>query len=240
VRNALNLQMIREITRSIEELNSDPEIRLIIFRSEESYFCAGADLAWMQAGVKLSKDQLIKEGLEFARLFRVIHESAAITISAVRGRVPGGAVGLLAASDFVVAEAPVTLSFPELKLGLIPAVIGPYVLRKAGYSRTSDWMMTGRPVGAAEARQAGLIHRICEEGRLGECTEALVDELLSGGEQALRGVKPYLRRLETLIEPDEVDLYTSKILAGYRVSPEAQEGMKAFLEKTNRKRNETH
>ena len=231
VRNAMDLQMIREIGSTIRVLNDDPGTRMIILGSGEDYFCSGADLKWMQAGQKLNRDLLRSESLELAKLFRDIWESAAVTICSVKGHIPGGAIGLLAASDLVVAESSAILTFPEVKLGLIPATIAPYVLRKAGFSRTSEWMMTGRPISATEAKDAGLIHRLCDEGSLEQSTGLLARELLSGGPHALKAVKHLLRNIEEMTDPEEVDHYTSRLIAGIRVSPEGQEGMKAFFEK---------
>lgn len=231
VRNALNLQMIRELTTAIELFNRDEAVRLILFNSVGESFCSGADLNWMLSGLQLAEDQIESESMELAKLFRGVRESAAVTICCVKGPVPGGAIGLLAASDFVVAESSSTFRFPEVKLGLIPATVAPYVTGKIGFGRTSDWMMTGRLIGAIEARGAGLIHRICDQGALEATTALLVEELLSGGVMALRGVKQLLRRLENKSDPDEVDTYTSRLIAGFRRSPEGQEGMKAFLGK---------
>jgi methylglutaconyl-CoA hydratase len=240
VRNAMNLQMIRELNTTLEELNGDSSIRLIRFNSTGDHFCAGADLEWMRAGQALSEDQLKRESLELAGLFRNIRESAAVTICSVKGRVPGGAVGLLAASDLVVAERSVVLRFPEVKLGLIPATVAPYVLRKAGYARTADWMLTGRLIQVSEAKEAGLVHRICGEGSMEATTDELVKELLSGGIQALKGVKSLLRNLEDLSDPEEVDIYTAGLIAGFRAGREGQERMKAFLEKRKPRWNEAN
>jgi methylglutaconyl-CoA hydratase len=231
VRNALNLEMIREITAAIREMNNDPAIRLILITSRGDHFCSGADLAWMKDGLEQPEELLKSESMELAGLFRELQGSEAPSICSVKGVVSGGAVGLLAAADFVVAEGTTVLRFPEVKLGLVPATIAPYVLRKAGYGRTSDWMMTGRRIGAREALEAGLIHRICEEGSLDETTALLLEELLSGGRRALQGIKRVLRDLEDLEDPDQVDLYTSGKIAAFRISPEGQEGMRAFLEK---------
>lgn len=231
VHNALNLEMIREITAAIELLNSDEAVSLIVFRSAGAHFCSGADLNWMQSGLTMPKAQLEKESLELAKLFRVIWESAALSICAVKGVISGGANGLLAASDLVLAESSAIFTFPEVKLGLIPATIAPYILRKAGFSRTTDWMMTGRQIDVVEAREAGLIHRICRDGQLEEKTELLTGELMSGGVQALKGVKQLLRQLEIPGDPHETDKFTSRLIAGFRISPEGQEGMKAMLEK---------
>jgi len=240
VHNAINLQMIRELTSTLEFLHQEEETRLILFKARGTHFCSGADLAWMQAGLNLTQEQLTQESLELARLFRVIHESDALTLCCVKGRISGGAVGLLAASDLVLAEESAILTFPEVKLGLVPATIAPYVLRKAGYSRSLDWMVTGRLIDATEAREAGLIHRICGEGALEEASGLLAGELLSGGAEALRGIKHLLKQLEGIAEADELDQYTSKLIAGFRISPEGQEGMKAFLEKRRPNWDEGH
>lgn len=231
VRNAMNLQMIRELTSTFEALRREEEIRLILFKARGTHFCSGADLAWMQAGLNLTQEQLRQESLELAGLFRVIHESDALTLCCVRGRISGGAVGLLASSDLVLAEESAILTFPEVKLGLVPATIAPYVLRKAGYSRSLDWMVTGRLIDAAEAREAGLIHRICADGALEEASGLLAADLLSGGVEALKGIKHLLKQLEGITGADELDHYTASLIAGFRISPEGQEGMKAFLEK---------
>jgi len=231
VRNAMNLQMIRELTSTLRILDRDEGTRVILFRSEGAHFCAGADLAWMQAGLEQSEEQLKLESLELAGLFRTLWEAHAVTVCSVKGLIPGGAIGLLAASDLVVAESSSALRFSEVRLGLVPATIAPYVLRKAGPGRSSDWMMTGRLIGTLEARDAGLIHRICEDGKLEEATRELLEELMSVGPRALRGVKQLLRGIEGIAEPREADEYTSGLIAALRKSREGQEGMKAFLEK---------
>jgi len=238
VHNAMNLTMIREISRVLELLKQQEGIRLIIFDSTGDHFCSGADLHWMRSGLRQSRDQLESESLELAELFRGIRDSEVVTICSVKGRVSGGALGLLAASDFVVAESAVVLVFPEVKLGLVPATIAPHVLRKAGFSRSSDWMMTGRAVPAPEAKEGGLIHRICKEGTLDKATQVLAEELLSGGVEALKGVKALLGQLESPMEAEDLDIFTSRLIARFRISPEGQEGMKARLEKRKPRWNE--
>ena len=231
LRNAIDLQMIREITHSLKILHSENGIKIINLTSRGAYFCSGADLNWMKEGINQSEVQLKKESMELAGLFRAIWESHALTVASVKGHIPGGAIGLLAASDFVVAERSATFTFPEVKLGLVPATIAPYVLRKAGFSRTSDWMMTGRQINTTEAGEAGLIQRICEDGNLLESTEHLIQELLAHSFKATKGVKELLRRLESETDPDLVDQYTSQLIAGLRASSEGQEGMTAYFEK---------
>lgn len=233
VHNAMDLQMIRELTEAVIRLNTEEDLRILVFSSEGDNFSAGADLNWMREGLDQEGEQLIQESLELATLFRTIRESAAVTISSVKGRIMGGAIGLVAASDLVVAEQSSTLAFSEVKLGLIPATIAPHVLRKAGYSRSLEWMLTGRTLPASEAREAGLFHRLCETGALEQTTDKLISELLSNGPLALRGVKDLLVKMEPETDPAQVDAYNAKLIAAFRISPEGQEGMKAFFEKRN-------
>ena len=238
VRNAIDLQMIREITHTFQMLNSEKEIKIINLTSRGENFCSGADLNWMKESINQSEEQLREESLELAGLFRAIWESDAVTVSSVKGHIPGGAIGLLAAADFVVAERSATLTFSEVKLGLIPATIAPYVLRKVGFSRASDWMMTGRPIDTTEAREAGLIQRICEDGLLVETTGHLNQELLLHSFKAVKGVKDLLRRLGSETDSNQVDPYTSGLIAAFRTSSEGQEGMTAFFEKRKPRWNE--
>ncbi len=238
VKNAIDLQMIREITHTFQMLHREKEIKIINLTSRGENFCSGADLNWMKEGINQSEVQLKKESMELAGLFRAIWDSDALTISSVKRHIPGGAIGLLAASDFVIAERSATFTFPEVKLGLVPATIAPYVLRKVGFSRTSDWMISGRQIDTAEAREGGLIQRICDDGLLVESTERLIQDLLAHSFKAIKGVKDLLRRLESETDPDQVDQYTSKLIAGLRASSEGQEGMNAFFEKRKPRWNE--
>ncbi len=240
VHNAMDIQMIRDLSECFSILDRDKDIRLIVISSTGDNFSAGADLNWMRNGMDQTVVQLDEESNELARLFRLIWEADPIVIASVRGKVMGGANGLLAASDMVVAETTASFAFPEVKLGLVPATIAPYILRKAGFSRTTELMLTGRMFSAREAREAGLAQRICDQGLLKENTDKLIEELLSNGPEAMKGVKQLLRRLEKDIPSDQIQTYTSKLIAGFRVSDEGQEGMKAFFEKRNPNWHENH
>ncbi len=231
VHNAMDIQMISDLSECFSILGQDKEVLLITITSRGDNFSAGADLNWMKNGMDQTVGQLDTESNELARLFRLIWEVGPVVLASIRGKVMGGANGLLAASDIVVAEKTATLAFPEVKLGLVPATIAPYVLRKAGFSRTTELMLTGRIFSAREALEAGLVQRICDEGLLQENTEEVIEELLSNGPEAMKGVKKLLRTLEKGIPSDQIQAYTSKIIAECRVSDEGQEGMKAFFEK---------
>ena len=239
VHNAMDLDMIRQLTESMESLAEQTGIRIVVLRSEGKHFSAGADLKWMREGLALSKEQLESESLELARLFRIIYESDLMMLVALQGKVMGGANGLVAAADLVIAEKTSNFAFSEVKLGLVPATIAPYVLRKVSHSKTAELMLTGRTFDAEEARSAGLVHYTCEEGTLMETTGQIVRDLLSGGPEALKGIKRLLHNLVPGQITDEIQEHTANLLAHFRISAEGQEGINAFFEKRKPGWNET-
>jgi methylglutaconyl-CoA hydratase len=231
VHHAMNPEMIRELNLAFSEIAEKPDIRLILFGSSGSHFCAGADLNWMKQGIEQNEEELIKEGLELGRLFKLMTEVPQIIVTTLKGKVMGGANGLVAASDLVIAESNTSFSFSEVKLGLVPATIAPFIMNRVGRSRASVWMITGRSFGAKEAVSAGLAHFSFEEGELETERMKLVEELLSGGPEAMTGIKKMLLWLESDRNPKEVAEKCAAILAKFRVSDQGQKGMKAFLEK---------
>ena len=231
VHHAMNPDMIRDLIQAFSEIAEKPSIRLILLGSSGAHFCAGADLNWMKQGMEQTEETLKKEGLELAGLFKLMTSVPQIILTTVRGKVMGGANGLVAASDLVFAESNTSFSFSEVKLGLVPATIAPFIMNRVGRSRASAWMITGRSFGAEEAVSAGLAHFSFEEKDLEAEKMKLVDELLSGGPEAMTGIKKMLLWLETERNPEEIAEKSAAILAKFRVSDEGQEGMKAFLDK---------
>jgi len=231
VHNALNMQMIRELAGAFNELKENQGIRIILLRADGKNFSAGADLGWMREGMNQTREQLFSESRELAELFKTIQRSGQVVVASVRGKVMGGANGLVAASDIVVVEDTARFAFTEVKLGLIPATISPYVLKKIGYSRTRELMLTGRLFYAKEAVQIGLAHIICGEGKLEETVDDMIRILLSGAPLAMKGVKSLLDKLEGTITTDQLSDYTAELIAKYRTSEEGQEGINAFFEK---------
>ena len=231
VHHAMNIEMIREVATALAGMRQNESIRIIRLRATGDHFSAGADLDWMREGMKQSEAQLKQESMELAGLFRLLSEMPQVVVSAVQGKVLGGANGLIAASDLVIAEDTARFSFSEVKLGLVPATVAPFVVRKAGIGRAAAWMLTGLVFSAEDARTAGLVHFICEEGKLAEETGHLTDELLSNGPEAMQGIKQMLRHMESGRDPQKIQEETAAIIARYRISPEGQEGMNAFFEK---------
>lgn len=231
VHHAINPEMIRELTESFTQLNNNKSIRIIHLYSEGAHFCAGADLNWMKEGLNQNEEELVQEGKELAALFAHMRKISPIILTSVQGKVMGGANGLVAASDLVLAEDGAHFAFSEVKLGLVPATIAPFVVGRMGKSKAAAWMISGRLFSARDAQNSGLIDFICEKGQLEAEADGLIRDLLAGGPGAQSGIKEMIRDFDFGQKTETVIRESAEILARYRTAPEGQEGMKAFLEK---------
>jgi methylglutaconyl-CoA hydratase len=231
VHNALNIEMIREIAASIEKFNKKRGLRMIIINANGANFSAGADLKWMKKGLEQSEKELLSESLELAKLFNTICNSSIITIAVASGKVIGGANGIIAAADISVATENTSFTFSEVKLGLIPATIAPYIVRRTGENVAREWMITGREIPAREAHERGLLNIVVPHSDLTGYMQQLSKTLLGNGPQAMKGIKKMFSKYELSAHPDQLLKPTAKLIAKYRVSEEGQEGIKAFFEK---------
>lgn len=229
--NALNIDMIRELRDAFNELNSDSGISVILIQSNGKNFSAGADLEWMRSGQDQSREELYAESTELALLFHEIHDSPKVIVTIVRGKAMGGANGIIAASDIVLASEDAAFAFTEVKLGLIPATISPFVVRKVGPAVAGEWMLSGRLFNAEEAYTRGYVNRLSPDDALCETTENLLAELLHNAPGSLKGIKELIGYLGKEDDPKEILKHTSSLIARYRVSEEGQEGIRAFFEK---------
>ncbi len=231
VHNALNLFMIRELTEVFTRWGKQSELRVLLLRAAGINFSAGADLNWMREGLSQSASQLKAESMELADLFHSIASAPQVVVCAVKGKVMGGANGLVAASDLVIAGEDATFAFSEVKLGLVPATISPYVLRKVGYAKSLDWMITGRLFTATEAQEAGMVQYLTGKEELEAETERMVNGLLENGPEAMKGVKHMLNDRDLTPFDQSSREHSAALIARYRTSNEGQEGMNAFFEK---------
>jgi methylglutaconyl-CoA hydratase len=229
--HALNLGMIRELSRAVETLDSREDIRLITLSSAGKHFSAGADLEWMKGVMEQDEQQQLEESMELAGLFRRIASCRKVFLTAVQGRVMGGAIGLVAASDLVLAEESARFAFSEVKLGLIPATIAPFVLHKTGRAWAQARMLTGRSFDAGEAKEGGLVHYTCPQDGLVQALKELQEDLLGNSPRAMAGIKEMLTRLQAAKDADSIQEYTARLLVRYRNAEDGQEGMRAFFEK---------
>jgi methylglutaconyl-CoA hydratase len=230
VHNAFNSAMIRELAAAFDRGRRDPEIRLIVLTGAGESFCAGADLNWMREIVRYSFDQNLRESRELAELLYSIYTLPKPTIARINGSVIGGGTGLFSACDIVIASEKARFGLSEVKIGLIPAAIGPYVIRRIGESAARELFLTGERFDARRALEIGLVNKVVPH----EALDGKVDEvsrlLLSSGPEAIAKCKELLQKVPAM-SLDEAKGYTAEMIAGLRVSPEGQEGMAAFLEK---------
>jgi methylglutaconyl-CoA hydratase len=230
VHNALHIGMIREISEAIREYNTRDGIRIIFISANGPNFSAGADLEWMRKGLDQQKEELYQESKELAMLFNELYNSPRITVALAKGKVMGGANGIMAAVDIPLSTNDASFAFSEVKLGLIPATIAPYIVQRAGSAAAYEWMLSGRLFTADEAMHKGHISRIVTEEEAGQ-PEKLLEPLLRNGPEAMRGVKRMFREKNLQQHPDQLIEATSQLIAEFRVSEEGQEGIRAFFEK---------
>jgi methylglutaconyl-CoA hydratase len=229
-RNALNEELIGEITRCMEELAEDDGVRVVVLTGEKDFFCAGADIGYMRDTAEFSYEENLEDARKLAAMFRAIDECPKPVVARVRGAAIGGGVGLVAAADVVVAEEGTVFAFSEVRLGISPATIAPFVLRKIGQSQTRALFLTGERFDAARACEVGLVHEVVAEDDLDTVVQEKVAGLLSGGPEALAVTKALLRDLRDA-DPGEATEIMARRIAELRTGEEGQEGLGAFLEK---------
>lgn len=233
VRNAFNDELIVEAIDLFDTLARDSEgIRAIVLGGEGKSFCAGADLNWMSKMIAYTREENISDSSKLAKLFAAINECPLPVIGRIQGAAIGGGVGLVAVCDIVVASADAKFGLAEVKLGILPSVISPYVIAKIGASHARALFLTGERFGAERAMRIGLVHEIvADEGALDAAVDRVIGELMSSGPDAVRECKRLIDFVASCEATDAVP-YTIEAIAERRVSEEGQRGMKAFLEKT--------
>jgi methylglutaconyl-CoA hydratase len=230
VHNAFNAVMIAELRRAVRTLAADGSVRVLVLSGQGASFCAGADLNWMREVIRFSYEQNLQESLDLAEFLFELYSLPKPTVARVNGAAIGGGAGILSACDIVLASAGATFGLSEVKIGLVPACIAPYVLRRTGESWARRYFLTGERFGAETAREIGLVNSVAAPEELDAAVETLVGQLLSSGPAALATAKSLLARVPGMTF-EEAKRFTAEMIAGLRVSPEGQEGMAAFLEK---------
>jgi methylglutaconyl-CoA hydratase len=230
VRNALDAQVIAELTAVFRGFDERPQVRAVVLEGEGAIFCGGADIYYMRAALDLSEARNYEDALRLSDMFAAIDNCPAPTLAKVQGAALGGGAGLVAACDIVVAEEDALFGFSEAKLGIVPAVISPFVLRKIGPTHARALFTSAERFNAERALRIGLIHELVPPGQLEASVESKIQELLTSGPSAARLAKKIARTVSGLA-PDEARRWTAERIAGQRVSPEGQEGLRAFLDK---------
>lgn len=230
VRNALDVATIALLTQRFLEFARDETLRSVVLEGEGAIFCGGADIHYMRAALGLSERDNYEDALRLSDMFGAIDDCPCPTIAKVQGAALGGGAGLIAACDIVLAEEDAVFGFTEAKLGIVPAVISPFVLRKIGPSHARALFPTAERFNAQRARRIGLVHEIVAPGQLEAALSSTVKELQTSGPRAARLAKLIARTVGEK-ERDEARQWTAERIASQRVSAEGQEGLRAFLDK---------
>lgn len=230
LRNAFDDALIAEVTTTFEELSSDASVRVVVLAGEGRAFCAGADLGWMKRMVTWGEEENRRDAEALGRMFLAIDSCPKPVVGRVHGAALGGGAGLVAVCDVAVCASGTLLGTTEVRLGIVPAVISPFLVRKVGESHARRWFLTGERFDAEAALRAGLVHVVVPEPALDAEVERVVDALLLGGPEAL-AVSKGLAKSMGRVPPGEALAEAAGVIAARRVSAEGQEGMEAFLEK---------
>ena len=231
VHNAFDDHLIASLTHELGELEHNARVRVVVLAAEGKSFSAGADLNWMQRMAKYSEADNIRDAVALANLMRVLDTMSKPTIARVQGAAFGGGVGLVACCDIACASSAAVFCLSEVRLGLIPAVISPYVIAAMGKRNARRYFLTAERFDANEALRIGLVHSVVEPGQLDTNLTQLIDELLKGGPHAIAEAKDLIASVANRPVDQALAENTAARIARIRVSLEGQEGTNAFLEK---------
>lgn len=231
IHNAFNELMISELIEMFEDINVNEDLRVVVLRGRGKSFCAGADLNWMRDVANYSYEDNYRESLNLSLCFYNIYTCAKPTIAVVHGAAIGGANGLLAACDFAYAEENTTFSLSEVKIGIVPACISPYVTKRVGEYGSKELMLTGKRFKGPEAEHHRLVNKSLSAEELNTHIDEVVALLKTSGPKAMTQCKNLLYDISNKLTLQEAIDYTAKMIAEIRASSEGQEGMAAFLEK---------
>jgi methylglutaconyl-CoA hydratase len=230
VRNAFNDDVIAELTAWATSAHEDRSLRVVVLSGEGKVFSAGADANWMAKMVDYSHDENVRDATRMAEMFLALDTLPAAVIGRIQGAALGGGAGLAAICDIAVAEDEAVFGFTETKLGILPAVISPYVLPKIGPSAARELFLTGMRFPASRAKEIGLVHAVVPKAELDGTVQSYVTELLSASQSAIAVAKALIPRVCGRTPADSMAM-TSAAIAKQRVSPEGQEGLRTFLAK---------
>jgi len=233
VHNAFDEELISGLTGALRALEGNPEVRVVVLAAEGKSFSAGADLNWMKGMAKATNKKNLEDALGLAALMHTLDSLSKPTIARVQGAAYGGGVGLIAACDIAIASREATFALSEVRLGLIPAVIGPYVIQAMGARRARRYFLTGERFDVAEAYRIGLVHDICEMEDLDARVQLVATQLLMGGPKALAAAKKLIADAALRPLDDELSRDTATRIAELRAGDEGREGVAAFLERRN-------
>jgi methylglutaconyl-CoA hydratase len=230
VRNAFDEEMITALTAAALHATEDETLRAVVLAGSGKSFCAGADIGWMSKAIAYTHRENLSDAEDLARMLERLDTLRHPLIGRIHGAALGGGVGLAAVCDIAIAADDAVFALSEVKLGILPAVVAPYVLRKIGSSAARELFLTGSRFSAARAREIGLVHEVVPADELDDAIGRRLAEVLAAGPKAVSIAKSLIREIAGANPRDVIGLTTDTI-ASQRVSHEGQEGLRAFLEK---------
>ncbi len=230
IHNAFDEHLIAQLTSALEALATDATVRAVVLTGAGRSFSAGADVDWMRRMADNDEATNLADARRLERLLRTLDELPRPTIAMVNGAALGGGTGLTACCDIAIAAEAAVFGTTEVRLGIIPATIGPYVMRAIGARQARRYFLTGERIGAAEARRIGLVHEVVSASELEAKTRAVIEAIRAGGPEAVREAKRLVRLVEDTPSERIGDL-TPGLIAARRAAAEGKEGIRAFLEK---------
>ncbi|UCE24777.1 MAG: enoyl-CoA hydratase/isomerase family protein [Candidatus Zixiibacteriota bacterium] len=230
IHNAFNSTLIREMLHLFSEIEKDTDLRLVVLTGEGKSFCAGADLNWMRSVINQTFEENLAESNELAELLHKVYSCKKPVVGRINGAAIGGGTGFVAVCDIAIASRLAKFSFSEVKIGIVPACIGPYVVKKMGEGKARELFITGERMNADRAFEVGLVNKVVEHEELDAEVEKLISLVLSSGPEAVGVAKKLVSEVPGML-PDEYKPYTAEMIAHLRLSDEGQEGMDAFLNK---------
>lgn len=231
VHNAFDDTVIEQLTKAIEQLDANDAVRVICFATTGRNFCAGADLNWMRRMASYSRAENVADAMRLGRLMQTLASTRKPTIGLIQGSAYGGGVGLVACFDVAIATRDAQFCLSEVRLGLIPSVISPYVIAAIGPRAARRYCVTAERFDAAEAHRLGLVHEVVETDKLQEAADRLINTLLENGPEAVAEAKATVQAVAWSPISEAIIRNTAERIADRRASEEGKEGVSAFLEK---------
>jgi len=230
IHNAFNGTVIEEMADVFARIDKDDDLRLVLLTGKGKSFCAGADLNWMRGVIKQSFEENLAESNALADLFYAVYTCRRPVIGRINGAAIGGGTGFVAVCDIAIAARSAKFSFSEVKIGVVPACIGPYVVKKMGEGKARELFITGERMNGDRAYEVGLVNRVVDDDQLDQAVDDLVKSVLSSGPEAVAMAKRLVSAVPGMT-PEQFKPFTAEMIAKLRVSDEGQEGMDAFLNK---------
>jgi len=230
VRNALDGRMIVELADAFVALANEDSVRVVVLEGAGTMFSGGADVNYMRASLELTQEENYRDALRLSDMFRAVDECPMPVIARVQGAALGGGSGLVAVCDIAIADDNAMFGFTEAKLGIVPAVISPFVIAKIGSGHARALFTTAERFGAERAHVIGLVHVVVPAASLDAEVQGAIDDVMACGPQATRVAKKITRTVP-ILEPAEAREWTARTIAERRTSAEGQEGLRAFLDK---------